>query len=143
MFLLPSMSNGVLQRRALSPMPYEYSGIDVSQGDPEELFNLVEMVGRGAYGAVWKAQNIRTAETVAVKLIPCNAMNEGLDAVRREIAILKDCQHQNIVQYASNVLPNDWDPPPASTGWSKHGEPVYLSFFWFSLPTVFVVRNVT
>lgn len=28
-------------------MPYEYSGIDLSAGDPEERYELLEMVGRG------------------------------------------------------------------------------------------------
>eukprot|EP00667_Euglena_gracilis_P019962 EG_transcript_21479 len=85
-------------------MPYEYSGIDLSAGDPEERYELLEMVGRGAYGAVWKARDTKMESYVAVKLIPFSVADQGLDEVRREIAILKDCQHPNIVQYHGSYL---------------------------------------
>lgn len=44
-----------MAERAHTPLK-ELCGIDVSDGDPEELFELVEIVGRGAYGAVWKVR---------------------------------------------------------------------------------------
>ena len=34
----------------------EYSGIDLCHGDPQEIFDVAEMVGRGSYGAVWKVR---------------------------------------------------------------------------------------
>eukprot|EP00667_Euglena_gracilis_P007169 EG_transcript_7227 len=87
-----------MAERAHTPLK-ELCGIDVSDGDPEELFELVEIVGRGAYGAVWKAHDRRTAGTVALKLIPCGGRDEGLEAVRREICILRECHHPNIVEF--------------------------------------------
>jgi len=82
----------------------EFSGIDLLTGDPEEIFELLEMVGRGAYGAVWKAMDRRTKEVVALKLIPCTGRDDDMDAVRREVNILKDCNHPNIVRYGGSYL---------------------------------------
>eukprot|EP00668_Euglena_longa_P035708 GGOE01045880.1.p1 GENE.GGOE01045880.1~~GGOE01045880.1.p1 ORF type:complete len:326 (-),score=87.22 GGOE01045880.1:1116-2093(-) len=81
-----------------------FRGIDVSDGDPEELFELVEIVGRGAYGAVWKALDRHTASTLALKLIPYGGRDEGLDAVRLEISILRECHHPNIVAFRGTYL---------------------------------------
>eukprot|EP01006_Ploeotia_vitrea_P040898 TRINITY_DN66469_c9_g4_i1.p1 TRINITY_DN66469_c9_g4~~TRINITY_DN66469_c9_g4_i1.p1 ORF type:complete len:560 (+),score=52.98 TRINITY_DN66469_c9_g4_i1:46-1725(+) len=88
--------------------PAFFSGIDLCNDDPVELFDLMGMLGRGSYGAVWKARNKQTNEIVAVKLIPVNAtLDTGLDTVRKEISILKECDNPNIVQYKGTYMSED------------------------------------
>lgn len=66
--------------------------------DPESVFQLLHPLGRGSYGAVYKSRVIKTGELVAVKIIPLAADDE-IESIQREIAMLRDCQHANIVKY--------------------------------------------
>eukprot|EP00659_Diplonema_papillatum_P017739 gene17739-27306_t len=78
------------------------SGIEVSNGRWQDVYvglpGQWELVGRGSFGKVYKARKMATGEPEAVKVIPTNE-NEALDGVRREVAILRDCDSPYIVAY--------------------------------------------
>lgn len=66
------------------------------------------LIGRGSFGRVYHALNIATGEWIAVKQLdmavtPSDHLNQELegrsDALYREIRLLKDLDHENIVQY--------------------------------------------
>ncbi|KAJ3440010.1 serine/threonine-protein kinase tao [Anaeramoeba flamelloides] len=59
---------------------------------------LIEELGKGSYGSVYKARQKGTGEIVAVKMISLEE-DEGLDDIKIEIEILKKCKHKNIVKY--------------------------------------------
>lgn len=51
----------------------------VKDEDPRTIFELGEKLGKGAFGAVFKARNKQTSQTVAIKFISVeedNAVNE-------------------------------------------------------------------
>lgn len=54
--------------------------------------------GRGSYGSVYQAQDKDTGETVAVKVIPLGDKDEVAE-IQKEIAMLKECNHPNVVRY--------------------------------------------
>lgn len=83
-----------------TPSRTHWPDLDIISGNPEELFEPLEELGRGAFGVVIKARNRRTNEIVAAKQISilC-APDEEVQAVRREIAMLQSCDHDNIVRY--------------------------------------------
>lgn len=54
--------------------------------------------GRGSYGAVYKACVIETGEIVAIKIIPLTEQDE-MESIQKEIAMLRDCNHPNVVRY--------------------------------------------
>ena len=54
--------------------------------------------GRGSYGSVYKARVRATGAAVAVKVIPAGAPEE-VAAIQREIEMLKQCNHPNVVRY--------------------------------------------
>ncbi len=54
--------------------------------------------GRGSYGSVYKARIIESNDIVAVKIIPLTEQDE-MDSIQKEIAMLRDCNHPNIVRY--------------------------------------------
>ena len=56
-------------------------------------------VGEGTYGVVYKAREVKTGKTVALKKIRLEIEDEGVPSTAlREISILKTLSHPNIVQ---------------------------------------------
>ena len=64
--------------------------------DPTAIFTLLEKIGQGSYGEVFKARDNRDNKLVAVKIIP---IEEDMTNVEREIHIMQDCKHINIVEF--------------------------------------------
>ena len=64
-----------------------------------EKYELVQKIGKGAYGYVWKAIDRRTKRVVAVKKI-FDAFQNATDAQRtfREIMFLQRFRHENIIK---------------------------------------------
>ena len=55
-------------------------------------------------GSVRKAINKKTGEIVAMKIVPLEDGDQGLEDIMGEIEVLKDCSHKNIVAYAGAWL---------------------------------------
>eukprot|EP00759_Apiculatamorpha_spiralis_P004112 PhF_6_TR12323/c0_g1_i1/m.19578/K04411/STK4, MST1; serine/threonine kinase 4 len=85
----------------------EFQGIEIIRENPQSLFQIAGVIGRGAFGAVCKAKNVKTGEILAVKMLPFNSLDETIDDVRREISILKECDHPNIVRYEGTYMDRD------------------------------------
>lgn len=66
--------------------------------DPAKYFELLRPLGRGSYGSVYMATLKETGAIVAVKIIPLTD-NDEIESIQKEIAILRDCNHPNIVKY--------------------------------------------
>ena len=61
-------------------------------------FKLIEKIGEGTYGVVFKARNLKTKKLVAMKKVRLGAEDEGIPATTiREISVLKELKHPNIV----------------------------------------------
>jgi len=64
-----------------------------------DLFEKIEQIGEGTYGKVYLARNKETQEQVALKKIRMDNEKEGFPITAiREIKILKELRHENIVQ---------------------------------------------
>jgi len=64
-----------------------------------EKYQKIEKIGEGTYGVVYKAKNRTSGELVALKKIRLEAEDEGIPSTAiREISILKELQHPNIVR---------------------------------------------
>ncbi|CAJ1935929.1 unnamed protein product [Sphenostylis stenocarpa] len=64
-----------------------------------EQYEKVEKIGEGAYGVVYKARDRITNETIALKKIRLEQEDEGVPSTAiREISLLKEMQHRNIVR---------------------------------------------
>lgn len=66
--------------------------------DPSKYFEILRPLGRGSYGSVYMATLRETGAVVAVKIIPLTD-NDEIEGIQKEIAILRDCNHPNIVKY--------------------------------------------
>ena len=64
-----------------------------------ERYQKMEQIGEGTYGVVYKAKDRVTGEIIALKKIRLEAEDEGIPSTAiREISLLKELQHPNIVR---------------------------------------------
>ncbi|KAG7944953.1 hypothetical protein I3843_15G129100 [Carya illinoinensis] len=69
-----------------------------------DQYEKVEKIGEGTYGVVYKARNRKTNQTLALKKIRLEQEDEGVPSTAiREISLLKEMQHGNIVKYSSDL----------------------------------------
>ena len=73
--------------------------INIAKDDPDKLYQVVELVGSGSYGEVFKARHLTSGDIVALKIIKLEP-GEDLDEVLNEVIFLQSCAHKNIVSYA-------------------------------------------
>lgn len=72
-------------------------------------YEKVEKIGEGTYGVVYKARDKVTNETIALKKIRLEQEDEGVPSTAiREISLLKEMQHSNIVKYEVNAIVDNW-----------------------------------
>ena len=77
----------------------ELDEIDLSQlRDPNGVFELMEVVGRGTYGEVFKGRHIKTGQLAGVKVM--NLTEDEVEEIKQEINMLKKfSHHRNIAKY--------------------------------------------
>nr|KAJ3422933.1 Mitogen-activated protein kinase kinase kinase kinase 3 [Polyrhizophydium stewartii] len=71
--------------------------------DPEQLYELLEHIGTGSYGEVFKARHVASGSFAAVKVIKLEP-GEELSEVLNEVNFLRDCRHRNIVAYMGSYM---------------------------------------
>ncbi|KAG8983375.1 kinase subunit of RNA polymerase II carboxy-terminal domain kinase I, partial [Tulasnella sp. 427] len=65
---------------------------------PAELYQLVNQVGEGTFGKVYKAKNVMNGRLVALKRIKVEAEKDGFPVTAlREIKLLQSLSHPNII----------------------------------------------
>lgn len=65
----------------------------------KSIFEKHETIGSGTYGVVYKGINKETQETIAIKKIKIELESEGVPSTAlREISLLRELKHQNIVE---------------------------------------------
>ncbi|CEF63120.1 Protein kinase domain and Citron-like domain and Serine/threonine-/dual specificity protein kinase, catalytic domain and Protein kinase-like domain-containing protein [Strongyloides ratti] len=78
----------------------------IRRADPTDFYNLIQTVGSGTYGEVWKAKEIKTGLITAIKVVKLEA-GDNFAAIQQEIYMLKDCLHPNIIAYYNSFLKRD------------------------------------
>nr|GLL43535.1 serine/threonine-protein kinase 4-like [Ipomoea trifida] len=71
----------------------------VIREDPTTKYEIYHELGKGSYGAVYKARDLKTSEMVAIKVISLSEGEEGYDDILGEIEMLQQCNHPNVIRY--------------------------------------------
>ena len=65
----------------------------------KSIFEKIEKIGSGTYGTVYKGRHTKTNKIIAIKKIKIDLEYEGIPSTAlREITILRDLRHENIVK---------------------------------------------
>lgn len=70
---------------------------------PEEVFDVLEKLGEGSYGCVYKAHYKETGEIVAIKQVP---VESDLQEIIKEISIMQQCNSPHVVRYYGSYFKN-------------------------------------
>lgn len=77
-----------------------------SLSDPSGVFELIETVGSGTYGDVYKAKDVQSGRVAAVKIIKLEP-GDNFSIIQQEILMMKNCHHPNIVAFYGSYLRRD------------------------------------
>jgi [mitogen-activated protein kinase] kinase 5 len=75
----------------------------ISQTEPTNDYELLQRVGCGSFGEVFKARHVRNNSLAAIKVVKLEG-DENFVHIQQEILVLKDCTHPNIISYFSSYL---------------------------------------
>ncbi|KAK6316681.1 hypothetical protein J4Q44_G00120810 [Coregonus suidteri] len=80
--------------------------IGVSYSNPLEDYELIQRIGSGTYGDVFKARDIKTSVVSAIKVVKLDP-GDDISSIQQEITMIKECTHKNIVAYFGSYLRNN------------------------------------
>jgi serine/threonine protein kinase len=69
--------------------------------DPAGIFELIEVVGNGTYGQVYKGRHTKTAQLAAIKVM--DVTEEEEEEIKLEINVLKNVGAKLLILFASNI----------------------------------------
>eukprot|EP01084_Bolivina_argentea_P179730 310547_1 len=72
--------------------------------DPEDIFDIIQPLGEGAYGMVYKALDKRDGELVAIKIMP---LEVEAGSMEKEIQLLRSCKSPYIVNFCGAYIKDD------------------------------------
>jgi len=73
-------------------------------GNPEELFERQERIGKGSFGQVFKGIDKKTKQPVAIKIIDLEDAEDEIEDIQQEIAVLSQCESQYVTRYFGSYL---------------------------------------
>ncbi|XP_012881791.1 PREDICTED: mitogen-activated protein kinase kinase kinase kinase 1 [Dipodomys ordii] len=76
---------------------------DIFNRDPRDHYDLLQRLGGGTYGEVFKARDKVSGDLVALKMVKMEP-DDDVATLQKEILMLKTCRHVNIVAYHGSYL---------------------------------------
>ncbi|OXG23511.1 protein-serine/threonine kinase [Cryptococcus neoformans Tu401-1] len=100
--------------RYLAALPAEHK-----DAAPESLYQKLEIVGKGAYGAVYRGKHIATGHIVALKIINLDTEDDDVADIQKEISLLQQLMlggsnsggpPPNVIKYYGSLMqgPRVW-----------------------------------
>ncbi|KAK4243024.1 kinase-like domain-containing protein, partial [Corynascus novoguineensis] len=67
-------------------------------------YQVLEELGRGSFGVVYKGIDKATGETVAIKHIDLESSEDDIQEIQQEISVLSTCSSSYVTQYKASFL---------------------------------------
>ena len=91
----------------LSPAIQDSPNDTVAVSSPKDLYKIINQVGEGTFGKVYKARNTLTGGHVALKRIRMESERDGFPVTAiREIKLLQSLRHENVVRLFEMMVSN-------------------------------------
>ncbi|EEY57626.1 protein kinase, putative [Phytophthora infestans T30-4] len=72
--------------------------------DPTVQYELLDRIGGGAFGDVYKGVNTHTDEVVAIKIIDLESAADEIEDVQQEIHVLSQCSCDQLTMYSGSFI---------------------------------------
>ncbi|ODN75548.1 hypothetical protein L202_06674 [Cryptococcus amylolentus CBS 6039] len=72
--------------------------------DPAVAYTLLEKLGAGNFGTVWKASHNDTKQIVAIKMIDLESSEDDISEIQAEIAHLSSCWSDHVTKYYGSFV---------------------------------------
>eukprot|EP01116_Phalansterium_solitarium_P009990 TRINITY_DN2434_c0_g1_i1.p1 TRINITY_DN2434_c0_g1~~TRINITY_DN2434_c0_g1_i1.p1 ORF type:complete len:662 (+),score=112.30 TRINITY_DN2434_c0_g1_i1:64-1986(+) len=73
--------------------------LEWSGAEPAKEFVLLDKLGEGAFGRVFRARHADTGTELAIKIVSVPKSSEAAGAIEREAALLRSLRHDSVVSY--------------------------------------------
>ncbi|KAI0750854.1 Pkinase-domain-containing protein [Daedaleopsis nitida] len=88
------------ERRVKSPEPWPY----IPNSNPASQYTLLEKLGTGSFGTVYKAIHNDTKQIVAIKQIDLEDSDDDISEIQQEIASLAQCDSEYVTRYYGSFV---------------------------------------
>ena len=69
-----------------------------------DRYDLIERIGRGSFGEVFRGVDLQTEQTVAIKVIDLEQAEDEIDDIQQEIAVMAQCDSKHVTRYFGSYV---------------------------------------